>query len=137
MNKKIKKAIEKNIVNPALEKDIKPQVAVVTEAFYESQKEHSTDTDSFFNIPIVNIELRDGRTNKKRSYYNVPIIGAALSSNIDGRKVQKGDRVMVLFYRGRDKEPYVLGRIYTEDREMEDEMRTEGGALKSNANGYF
>ena len=139
MSEKVKQAIKENILNPELDKKAKTQIGKVKHSYYEMKKilEGSDKKVEKFNVPVVDVEVIDDRFNERRELKGVPIMHSALSSNLDGRKVQKGDRVLIAFYRDNDAHPYVLGRLYARDDELEKEMRVEKGAYKSDAKGHF
>ena len=139
MSEKIKQAIKDNVVKPEMQKYVKPQVGQVTYAHYEAKKYTHEEDDYLekYNLPVANVRIVDERTNDTRELKGVPILHSAIASGVDGRKIRRGDRVMILFYRDNDSSPFIIGRVFTEDDELEEEMRSEKGAYKSDANGHF
>lgn len=139
MSEKIKKAIAKNIVKPQLESRAKPQIGTVRRTYTEvkNTKDSKGEKVDKFNLPVVDVEIVDDNENEPRILTGVPILHNALSSNIDGRKLHRGDRVLVSFYKDNDSFPYILGRVYVKDDELEKEMKLESGVYKSSAKGYF
>lgn len=140
MSEKVKNAIKENILKPEMMKNAKPQVGRVSESYYEVAKRRRDDEDKKvdkFNLPVVDVEIIDDRTNEIRELRGVPVLHSSLSSNLDGRKVQRGDKVLILFYRNNDAHPFVAGRLYKKDTELEEEMRCERGAVHSTAKGHF
>jgi len=136
----VQEAIAEKVLKPELNKQAKPHVGRVSQSYYKTVKYKSSGDDNKvdkFNLPVVDVEIIDKRSNDIRELKGVPVLHSALSSNVDGRKVQRGDRVMVLFYRDNDAHPFVIGRLYGDDDELEEEMRADKGATKSNANGHF
>jgi len=138
MSEKIKQKLKEKIVQPEMEKYTKDQIGTVTASYYQAHEEQNrTEEPEKINVPVADVEFVDERTNTERELKAVPILASPLATNIDGRKIKRGDKVLITFYRNNEKNPLIVGRLFTDDLQMQEERQSEKGVNKANAYGYF
>jgi len=135
MSEKVKKALKENIVQPELKKVKKESNGKVLKV-YDKPKDNE-DIENRYNRNYADVEVLETETGRKVTMTKVPIVHGSVTSNIDGRHIQKGDDVVINYVGGNPAYPQIIGRNYGVPQKRHDEMMNDKGVFVADAYGYF
>lgn len=135
MSDKVKKALKEKIVKPELDKIKKESNGKVVKV-YDEPKDND-DIENRFNRNYADVEVVETESGRKTVLTEVPIVHGNVTSNIDGRHIQKGDKVVINYVGGNPAYPQIVGRSYGIPPKRHDEMSNETGVFIADAYGYF
>ena len=134
MSKRVQEAIKEKVVKPELDAKQNEITGKVKKTYFRTVDNKKNE---IINVNMADVEIKEPKTGTKRVMQAVPIIINSISSNIDGDKIKKGDKVTVSFYNGDSKHPRITGRLFTNPKEWQQQMTTKQGTFIPDFFGFF
>ena len=122
MSERVKKAIKENVLGPELR--LKPSfvTGLVKRTYYVSDENEDKAVEADKNC--ADVEIEHPFNGKLELLKRVPMLISPMMGGVQGRKVQVGDAVIVLFVNQDMKFPRIIGRLYSnyQDKNIEDSI---------------
>lgn len=144
MSKKVQEAIKKEVVDPALKESSFILMGRVLETYYidnpldehdfpELTKEQLQKKAESLNVDSLNrnaadVKITHPSTGKEEVLKKVPLMTGPMMGGVDGRRIQVGDSVVVVFLNGSRSYPRIIAKQYDDYKDNNAEKKVPPGS---------